>query len=146
MLGYRNFELQTYANGVWKIDSVYDDRKIALYEAQRLQQSGRHSAIRIVEEQLNHRTGNYFPKTIFRATKTDDANAEALERRKVMRQEEQKTRRTASNTDIEERTVHRPQLPQRSGPGAVALTLLFGVIVLTGIGCIITLRHLFGAI
>lgn len=146
MLGYLNFELQTYANGVWKIDSVYDDRKIALYEAQRLQQSGRHSAIRVVEERLNHKTGNYFSKTIFRATKTDDANAEALERRKVMRQGEQETRRIAGNTDIEERAVYRPRLPRRSGPGPVALTLLFGLIVLTGIGCIITLRRLFGAI
>ena len=146
MLGYIKYELQTYANGVWKIDSVYDDRKIAFYEAQCLQQGGRYSAIRIVEERLNHRSGNYFSKTVFRAAKTDAANAETLERRKIVRQGLQETRPAAGSRNVAESAADRPRLPQRSGPGPVALTLLFGVIVLTGIGCIITLRHLFGVI
>jgi len=146
MSGHVSFELQTYTGGVWKIDSVYDDREIALFEAKRVHESGRYSAVRVIEERYNHASGNYVLKTVFRASKTEAANAEVLERRKIARQELQETRWAAGNGEIEQSAAGRPGLPRKSGPGPMVLTLLFGVIVIAGIGMIIGIRYLFALI
>ena len=48
----RTFEVQTFRNGQWTIDSVYDDRDLALFEAQRLTRMGRFLGVRVLEEFL----------------------------------------------------------------------------------------------
>lgn len=50
------FELHTYRNGSWKIDSVFDDRDLALMEADRVDRSNRYSAVRVVEETFDEDT------------------------------------------------------------------------------------------
>jgi hypothetical protein len=141
--GNVSFELHTYTGGVWKIDSVYDDRQIAVYEAQRVHAGGRYSAIRVVEERFDADSGKITSKTVFRASKTEAANADTMERQKTTRREVREARRAAGNREFKESAAGRPRLPRKSGPGPVALTLLFGVIVLAGIGMIIGIRYLF---
>ena len=50
MSDMKAFEIHTYQGGKWKIDSVFDDRDLALFEAHRMDQSGQCSGIRVVEE------------------------------------------------------------------------------------------------
>ena len=38
------FEIHTFREGVWKIDSVFDDKDLAVNEAQRMERSSRYSA------------------------------------------------------------------------------------------------------
>jgi hypothetical protein len=69
------FEIHTYRNGSWKIDSVFDDRDLALMEADRIDRSNRYSAVRVVEETFDEETERGGTRTIFRSTKSERINA-----------------------------------------------------------------------
>lgn len=71
----RVFEIHTYRNGSWKIDSVFDDRDLALMEADRIDRSNRYSAVRVVEETFDDETEKGGTRTIFRSTKAERINA-----------------------------------------------------------------------
>lgn len=68
------FEIHTYRNGSWKIDSVFDDRDLALMEADRIDRSSRYSAVRVVEETFDDETEKGGTRTIFRSTKAERIN------------------------------------------------------------------------
>jgi hypothetical protein len=138
-----SYEIHAYRSGQWKIDSVYDDREIALYEAQRLHGLGRAAGIRVVEERFNSESGKISNRTIFRAAKVDEANNEALDRQKAVRDEVEAKR--AARAPQGELKASPPTAAAKPGPGPVALTLTLGAIVLAGIGVIIALRYLAGA-
>ena len=77
------FEIHTFRDGVWKIDSVFDDKELAVNEAQRMERSGRYSAIRVVEESFDEKTEKGNTRTVYRSTKVDRINSETAERRKA---------------------------------------------------------------
>ena len=76
------FELQTYQGGTWKIDSMFDDRDLAVMEAQRLGKSDRYSAVRLIEEVYDPDTQNTTTRTIFRTSRLQGENEAAIERKK----------------------------------------------------------------
>jgi len=77
------FEIHTFREGVWKIDSVFDDKELAVVEAQRMERAGRYSAIRVVEESFDEATEKGNTRTVYRSTKVDRVNSESAERRKA---------------------------------------------------------------
>lgn len=77
------FEIHTFREGVWKIDSVFDDKDLAVNEAQRMERAGRYSAIRVVEETFDEVTEKGNTRTVYRSTKVDRVNTESAERRKA---------------------------------------------------------------
>jgi len=77
------FEIHTFREGVWKIDSVFDDKDLAVNEAQRMERAGRYSAIRVVEETYDEVTEKGNTRTVYRSTKVDRVNTESAERRKA---------------------------------------------------------------
>ena len=137
------YELHTYRGGTWKIDSVYDDREIAIFEAQRVFESGRYSAVRVVEERFDEASGKASTKTVFRSSKSDSENAQAMERKKTARREVQEARKTASVGEFKP-SGRRSQRQAKSGPGPIALILILGALVLAGIGAIVGMRQFFG--
>lgn len=76
------YEIHTFRDGAWKIDSVFDDKDLAVFEAQRIERSSRFSAVRVVEETFDEATDRTVNRTIYRSTKVDKINAEAAEQRK----------------------------------------------------------------
>jgi hypothetical protein len=77
------FEIHTFRDGVWKIDSVFDDKELAVVEAQRMERAGRYSALRVVEESFDESTEKGNTRTVYRSTKVDKVNTESAERRKA---------------------------------------------------------------
>jgi hypothetical protein len=76
------FELQTYKGGKWEIDSYYDDRELALSEAERLDVGGRHGGVRVVEENYDEATNRSTYNVVFSKMKriaggTDDWRTKA---------------------------------------------------------------------
>jgi len=69
------FEIHTFRNGSWKIDSVFDDRDLALMEAERIDRSRRYSAVRVIEETFDEETERGGSRTIFRSTKAERINS-----------------------------------------------------------------------
>lgn len=62
------FEIHTFQGGRWKIDSVFDDRELAVFEAQRMEGSRRYSGVRVVEETFDEGTQQTSTRTIYRGT------------------------------------------------------------------------------
>jgi len=60
------FELHTYSDGNWKIDSVFDNRELALYEARRVDDGILYSSVRVIEEDYDDSSDLTTTRTIFR--------------------------------------------------------------------------------
>ena len=67
----RAFEIQTYQDGKWKIDSVFDDRDLALFEARRVDEGSRYAGVRVIEEIYDEVSDLTTTRTIFRGAKAD---------------------------------------------------------------------------
>ena len=67
----RAFEIQTYLDGKWKIDSVFDDRELALFEAKRVDAGSRYSGVRVIEENYDESSNLTTTRTIFRGGNVD---------------------------------------------------------------------------
>jgi len=133
------FEIFTYYDGQWKLDSAYDDREIALFEARRALERPRCMGVRINEEIFHQETGKYETRTIFRKTKLDSVNHESVERQKKLRETSQGRTKAANPRNKKESTVK-----THSDAGLVFRIVLAGAIVLSGICAILALRSLGG--
>jgi hypothetical protein len=60
------FEIHTFRGGKWKIDSIFDDRELAMFEAKRIDSSNRFPGVRVVEEIFNEVQSKTTTRTIFR--------------------------------------------------------------------------------
>lgn len=62
------------------MDSVFDDRKYAIQEAQKMDQSTRYAGVRVIEENYNERTNEATSRTLFRggAAKSDNAGTKVI--------------------------------------------------------------------
>lgn len=65
------YELQLFRDHDWKIDSVFDDRDLAVIEAQRIERSKRYSGVRVVEETCDQSTSRPVTRTIYRSSKVE---------------------------------------------------------------------------
>lgn len=71
MTTFRTYEIHTFRNGKWKIDSVFDDRELAMSEAERIEHFKRYSAIRVIQEIFDDVTDKSSTHTIYRSAVTD---------------------------------------------------------------------------
>lgn len=80
------YEIHTHRQGNWKMDSVFDDRNLALHEAQKADESNRYSGVRVVEETYDETTNQTTTRVIFRGGWADkQAKAKrAAESRKLV--------------------------------------------------------------
>ena len=65
----RAFEIHTFHNGKWKIDSVFDDRDLALFEAGRMDTSSRYAGVRVIEENFDEDSQECTTRTIYRGAR-----------------------------------------------------------------------------
>jgi hypothetical protein len=77
------YEIHTHRDGTWKIDSVFDDKDLAVLEATRLERSNRHPAVRVVEETVDQATDHKVTRTIYRTAKSELGAPPKTEPRKV---------------------------------------------------------------
>lgn len=70
------FEIYVFREGRWKMDSIFDDRALALFDAERMESSKRFAGIRVIEEIFNEDTNETTSKTIYTSTKVDTAKPE----------------------------------------------------------------------
>ncbi|HUN51759.1 MAG TPA: hypothetical protein VMU42_11595 [Candidatus Sulfotelmatobacter sp.] len=135
------FELQTYQGGAWKIDSMFDDRDLAVMEAQRLGKSDRYSAVRLIEEVYNPETQNTTTRTIFRTSRLQGENEAAIERKKQVNAEVR-----AEGAKMKTATNHRKQVERKQQQvkqttnWLAGMVLKGGGILLIGIGILYALH------
>ena len=134
-----SFELQTYFGGNWKIDSIFDDRSLAMSEAKRIEERGRTAAVRVVEETYDDATQEVQSRTIYRSTKMDGDNSQALERQAENRREiAAAPKKSTGRERIVEKKVRKQQAKTQTQ--YVMLIMKLGAIVLVGVSVLVILR------
>lgn len=120
----RSYEIQRYSGGRWVLDSVSDDKEVAVSMAKALTDGPRAPAgVRVMSCQYND-DGTFSEFTVFRATPLDEHNAEAQARR-IRVEEEVKTAREQRKRKAK---VPAPAKKQRRFSEVIlALELAFGI-------------------
>jgi hypothetical protein len=136
----RAYEIHTFTAGKWKIDSIFDDRDLAIFEATRMEESGRHSSIRVIEEEFDETTQKTRIRTIYRGSKLEAGNAAALERSK-----ETRARVAQQKAEIAQEKQRKAAAAERKAHEAnpFRLVTVFALIALVGLGAVIGLRFLY---
>lgn len=121
------FELQIYKAGKWEIDSYYDDRELALSEAERMDVSGRHGGVRVVEENYDESTNTSSYQVVFTKLKKLDqgrndwrAKVQSAPRRTQVASAANEPRPKARAKPVQKRTTSLYLVV------VIALVLLFG--------------------
>ena len=128
----RAFEIQTFKDGEWKVDSIFDDRELALYEAKKISGSTRYAGVKVIQEDWDEATNQTTTRTLFRggAAKNDmPAKPKKVARRRG--------HRISKGNGSSRQGMHRTKKS-----GFVAPILVLVLIVLVAIGALVGLQHL----
>ncbi len=66
------FEIYSFKNGDWMIDSVHDDKQMALHQARMLLESPHHMAIRVLQEVYDDEADTSMSSVVFKQQKGDE--------------------------------------------------------------------------
>lgn len=125
MSDMKAFEIHTYQSGKWKIDSVFDDRDLAMFEAQRMDESGRYTSIRVVEEIYVESTQETKTRTIFRGSKVAAANAEQLRKSREKRQNKGKPpQKRKADTVQRKRVAQKRKIKKKASPVRLIMIMI----------------------
>jgi len=67
-----SFEIYSFKNGDWMLDSVHDDKNMAIHQGRMLIASPHHMAIRVIEESYDDAADRSFSKIIYKDQKGKD--------------------------------------------------------------------------
>lgn len=120
------YEVQVLKDEIWRVDSVFDDKELAIEAARRMGESGRATAVRVIEDQTDAKTGRAVLRAVFRVSRT----AGKLEM-------EELDQPSPAVKDVEKRVqsyvIEKRRRERSSGMLAVVLRLLMGA-ALVGAG------------
>lgn len=68
------FEIQVYKSGIWSTDSCFDDRDIAMSEAERLDVTARHAGVRILQADYDEASNKSTCRVVFSKSRQSDAS------------------------------------------------------------------------
>lgn len=66
------FEIYSFKNGNWMLDSVHDDKNMAIHQGRMLIASPHHMAIRVIQETYDEASDNTISKIIYKEQKGGD--------------------------------------------------------------------------
>lgn len=132
MSDMKAFEIHTYQGGKWKIDSVFDDRDLALFEAHRMDQSGQYSGIRVVEEIYVEATQQTKTRTIYRGSKVEAENAAELRKSKQVRLNAGQARKKRQDETVERKKVAQKRKFQKKTSPVRLIAIMLVLVILAG--------------
>ena len=133
----RAFEIHTYQGGKWKIDSVFDDRDLAVFEAQRMEGSKRYLGVRVVEETFDEETQQTAVRTIYRGVTVESASH--AEQAKKQQSAGKGPKAVPKGGGGPRRHGKAPPPAKRQKSNGLLLAI-FSVIIVVGPGAIVALR------
>jgi len=77
------FEIHALRDGKWKIDSIMDDKELAVEAAKALARRNAVEAVRVVREMYNQQKGEFARRTIFHTSRQQEMIAAETERKKM---------------------------------------------------------------
>ena len=73
-----SYEVQGYSGGRWQVLAVFDDKQLAITDADRLRSVGRFSALRVQSEVYDEARRHYIARIVHRYSRLDPQNFEAV--------------------------------------------------------------------
>ncbi len=128
------YEIHTFRDAAWKIDSVFDDRDLAVLEALRVERANRHAAVRVVEESIDDATDRTVTRTIYRTSKVERAGSD------LAAHDQQSSDRTVSSSSGET-VLSAPRMAEGS-PVVLLVTLALVAVACSGLGALYALNVL----
>jgi len=64
-----SYEIYSFKNGNWMLDSVHDDKNMAIHQGRMLIASPHHMAIRVIEESYDEASDNTMSKIVYKEQK-----------------------------------------------------------------------------
>ena len=132
------YEIQTYQNGRWKIDAVFDDRSLAMFEAKRMDEGNRFSGVRVVEENFDEASQKTLSRTIFRG-----GRAESVAYKDDRPDSAPKRGAPAKRGGSRERAAGRRPAAKRKKGGFAGPLMLLTFLIVAGLGGLFGLQQLF---
>lgn len=132
----RAYEIQTYNSGRWKIDAVFDDRSLAMFEAKRMDDGNRFSGVRVVEETFDESTQKTATRTIFRGGRAEN---------KAYKQDDKQPKRAgvAARGGGRDRNGKRGKRAKKKSSGLTGPLLILSFIIIGGLAGLFALQKLF---
>ena len=131
------YEIHTFQKGAWKMDSVFDDRDLAMNEAKKVDDANRYSGVRVIEEIYDESTDETFTRIIFRGGSVDKNAKE--QRKKAKPAAKPKTSRGTGKEPVR-KSKGQPK-EQQKNKLMLPLILLF-ILVVVGLGGLFGLNML----
>ena len=123
------YEVHIFRDQTWKVDSVYDDKALAIYEAQRIHLTGRFLAVRVIEETFDLKTDRRTIRPVYVTNKLPPRSKKSV------------GGNVAVDDSDERRVAYSAAPAKRKSSGLVASIVMrllaFVVILLAGIGFLI---------
>ncbi len=133
----RAYEIQTYQGGRWKIDAVFDDRSLAMFEAKRMDEGSRYSGVRVVEETFEESTQKTTTRTIFRGGR---AESKAY---KNANQATSKQPNVAARGGGRDRAGKRGKPAKKKKSGFAGPLIILSVLIIAGLAGLFALQKFF---
>ena len=130
------YEIQTFQEGKWKIDSVFDDRDLALFEARRVDEGNRYAGVRVIEEIYDEASDLTTTRTIFRGSRAD-RNERARKAAAASRSAARAPRATTKDPTRRARPAAKPTATSFLIP-----ILILSVLVVAGLAALFGLQQL----
>ena len=67
-----SFEIYSFKNGHWMLDSVHDDKNMAIHQGRMLSASPHHMAVRVIEERYDPDSDQSASKIIYKEKKGEE--------------------------------------------------------------------------
>ena len=139
----RAFEIHTFQSGKWKIDSVFDDRELAVFEAQRMESSKRYIGVRVIEETFDEATQHTATRTIYKGTMLEQSPMPEAVRKAASGGKGAKAGPRGGAQPTARRSGKAPAAAKSKSSTGLLVAVL-SVIVLVGIGAVVALRVISG--
>lgn len=138
------YEIQTYKGGVWQVDSVFDDKELAVHEATSLHERGRYVGVRVVLETYNEETDEVTVRTVLKLSKTDADDAAARGRQAETDKEIRKGKKRVNEVRKTKRdAITAKRAKKKARKGWIGLSVQLLIVVALGLALLLGLRLAF---
>ena len=130
----RAFEIYTYRESKWKMDSVFDDRELAMYEAKKIAEGSRFSGVKVIEENYDETTNLTTTQTLYRG------GAAKTEKKKPAAKTARAGARAGATREPSRKRGTKPRNSKKKSSVLVPVLVLL-VLLLGGVALLFGLQH-----
>jgi hypothetical protein len=137
------YEIQTFSDGKWKIDAIFDDQELAVLQAKHLIAANRFPAVRVVQEAFDEAEQKTKSRVVFRSSTVQQHNADASQRQVEVRREVNQIRDERAVKDVQKEVVtQRVQAKKQQSRALLWIGVRAAVVLVFGAGAYIALKVL----